>query len=368
MVTPAYPPAVGGIEAHVASLTEALSKLGVEVQVITQASGPLRRNPALVEFRRLPMTGVYQFAPGLLPWTRRHRRDFDLFHLHGYHAAPAGLVAPLVGGTPIVLTPHYHGAGHTRLARGMHRLYGAVNRNLIRRARAVICVSSAEADLLEDRYPWVRPKVEVIPNAVGSEGLLSAAAFETDNPVVLTAGRLVGYKNTRLVAEAVAALRSPVSLVVAGDGPERADLDDLARRHPAIELTGWLPRPELDRWFRTASIFVTLSEHEAFGMSLLEALTAGSWAIASDIPAHREVAALCGAEDRVTWLRLPCTAEQVGRALEDRLASGGRPPPLPRIWDWGEAARRTAALYHRLVTSPEVARPAGGVRGRRRVP
>ena len=47
----------------------------------------------------------------------------------------------------------------------------------------------------------------------------------------------------------------------------------------------------LRRWQRTADVVVSLSTRESFGLSLAEGIAAGAAIVASEIPAHREMAA-----------------------------------------------------------------------------
>jgi glycosyltransferase involved in cell wall biosynthesis len=88
----------------------------------------------------------------------------------------------------------------------------------------------------------------------------------------LTASRLVPYKNVRSIVEAFRQLPD-LPLVVVGDGPERAKLQDLAT--PNITFTGFAPDAELRRLMAEAKAFVFAAE-EDFGIVPLEAQAAGT--------------------------------------------------------------------------------------------
>jgi glycosyltransferase involved in cell wall biosynthesis len=87
--------------------------------------------------------------------------------------------------------------------------------------------------------------------------------------------RLVAYKRPEVVVEAFRDL--PLKLTMVGVGP----LAERLRRNlpPNVELIGWLPRHELVERYERASGFIHVAE-EDFGMSMVEALAAGTPVVA----------------------------------------------------------------------------------------
>jgi glycosyltransferase involved in cell wall biosynthesis len=253
------------------------------------------------------------------------------------------------GEVPFVLTPHYHGGGHTAFAHVLHYGYRPLGTWLIKRAAAVICVSKAEALALEEREHTVRSRTLVIPNAPASTGLLSEASTRGAQ-LVLSLGRLVPYKNNRLLLDGFRLLDSDAELVIAGDGVERPALAAAARNDPRVRIVGQVDRPTLDRLLSSAWVVASLSGHEAFGMALLEGLLAGARVVVSDIPAHREVIELCSAEDRGALLPLPASPATVAAALGAALLAG---PPSTSIsgWTWDDIAQRTLRVYDTVLAA-----------------
>jgi glycosyltransferase involved in cell wall biosynthesis len=104
---------------------------------------------------------------------------------------------------------------------------------------------------------------------------------------LLWAGRLERRKALPLALEALAQLEPEINvrLLVAGDGPQRAECTALASRlgvENRIEFLGMLPRQEMPKVFQQADAFLFTSLRDAFGSVILEAAGYGLPIIALD--------------------------------------------------------------------------------------
>jgi len=345
LLTPRFAPSVGGVEAHVGALADGLAARGDDVQVLTQARRPSTRldgTVAVRAFREVVPSDAYPVAPGMAAWLRKHGDELDVVHAHSYHGIPA-LAGALVTSGPFVFTPHYHGTGHTPFARLVHRGYAQLGRRIFDRADRVVCVSDAEATLVAKDHPVVEARIVVVPNGVDVDAIERAVPFPMSSPVVLVLGRLVGYKRVDAVVRAMGRLGGDAELVVLGDGAERAGLERLAAELGVrARFPGRVPAADVARWLRTAAVVVSASELEAFGLTLLEAMTAGARVVASDLPAHREVAETWGADDAV---RLVGDLAELPGAIRDQLARGLLPVAERPRWSWAAMAERIAAVH-----------------------
>lgn len=94
---------------------------------------------------------------------------------------------------------------------------------------------------------------------------------------LLYVGRLSREKNLDCLIEAfraVSARRADLGLVIVGDGPCRAELEEAARGMPVV-FTGMRKGPELSRIYASCDLFVFPSETDTLGVVLLEAQASG---------------------------------------------------------------------------------------------
>jgi glycosyltransferase involved in cell wall biosynthesis len=349
LVVPRFAPFRGGVETYTSQAAAALAQAGAEVTVVTQA--PRNADLPTLEVRdgysveRYPLPFGDSFdvsSPAAARASSRSGR-FDVVWAHSYHTPLAWLVAERTG-TPLVLTPHYHGGGSTRLREMLHRPYRLAGRRLMAASRRVVVCTDAEAELVLRDFPRQVPadRITVVPPAV-ADPARGRPPFPSEAPVVLTVARHEPYKRTDLLVRAIAELRRravPVRLVVVGGGSGLDGLRELAAQLAAqdvVTFTGPVDDDTLARWWASASLYATASLQESFGIGLAEALAAGLPVVASGIPAHREVirragssalSELCAVEGRDVD-----AASRYADAMARLLRSGG---------SRGERARRCA--------------------------
>ncbi|MCU1698393.1 MAG: glycosyltransferase family 1 protein, partial [Mycobacterium sp.] len=297
LVTPGFRGTRGGLESHASALVKELAYQGIRVVVLTARRGIGRTEVEhqddcwVVTYPAWAVSSM-SVSPGLAWAAIRSRRSDRVMHLHSYHATTA--LAILGRRAPTVFTPHYHGKhGHSKIANLLHIPYYHLIKLFIRRCDAIICVSEAERRMLVGDFPSIADRVTVIPNGIDASTIRSAPPIPGQPPTVVCVGRLEPYKRTDEVIRAFSQVPAPTQLVVIGDGTQRDELAALTTElqlQDRVKLVGNVTDDELHRWLRTAHVFVSMSEREAFGMAPVEAACAGARIILSDIPAHREIA------------------------------------------------------------------------------
>jgi len=359
LVTPRYAPAIGGVEWHTQMLANELRRQGVSVEVACTDPGARAPRAGAVDgitVRRFPTIrgdSTFFVSPSLMRWVVRHAGDYDIVHAHSYHT-PLPLLAAVAtrrARVPFVVTPHFHGSGHTPARRLLHVPYRFAGAWAIQRADAVVCVSNAERTLL-GRLVTLNKTVAVIPNGIDTDEVLAAEPISPrpSARIVLVVGRLERYKGAARVIEASKLLPTTMDLVVIGDGPDRANVFTAADEAGIGKRFQWrarVQRSELLSWYRTADVFVSMSAHEAFGLTLLEAVVGGARAIASDIPAHREVAQFLP-PGSVEFMDLAASSAELAAGVVRAEARGRVLDASATVPSWEEVALRTLDVYHRV--------------------
>ena len=181
-----------------------------------------------------------------------------------------------------------------------------------------------------------RDRIFVKPNSVDDPSEPPSAPSTSDSAVFL--GRLSPEKGVDVLLRAWA--RSKLGpyrrLVIAGDGPERAGLEQLAAglglRSPAVAFTGLLAPKAAQRFLRNSRVLIAPSiAYETFGLAVIEAFSHGRPVIASRLGALAELV-----EDEVNGLSAsPGDVAALGQALDRILGNARLPDTL------GDNARQT---------------------------
>ena len=315
-----------------------------------------------VRVLRFPLTvrsQNYPLSMGLVRYLKEYNSDFDLIHAHNYHTLVGH--AAIGRHPPFIFTPHYHGTGHTGFRAMLHQLYRPAGARLFAAADAVVCVSEAERDRLVIDFPDVTSKVVTIPNGTDpKQRVPGQERIALDGPIVLTVGRLERYKNVDLIIDAFQALPTSATLVVVGDGPDRARLErrafaDVSGR--SVVFTGKVSDAVLDSLFAQAGVVTSASDHEAFGLSLAEGLSSGARVVASRIPAHVALGRLAGEAAPFTLVD-PRNTRKFTDSLATSLSAGQSRTSGLRLPSWVHVVEKTRELYWQVCSQ-------GGLASRR---
>ena len=339
MLTCEYPPIGGGGATVCRLLARAFAALGHRVDVVTAGMPGLAPEEMEDGVRILRVGGyrrrhhystaveqasflwpMYRTAASLLG---RHRYDV----IHSHFIVPTGWLGYRLSrrfGVPHAITAHGSDVpGYNPDRFGLlHRLLLPEWRRVLRQARWVTSPSHFLAELIGHHSPV---PVTVIPNPFAFDGQLGRCRRK----LVLTVSRLVPRKGIQFLVEAMDGLPEGWELVVAGDGPSRAALEQQASGLP-VRFTGFVSREEVADLYAEAAIFVLPSLVENFPMVLLEAMHAGCAVITTDAYGCGELAGDAGllvpAEDAdslhralLRLIRDPVERERLGAAARRRV-------------------------------------------------
>ena len=282
---------VGGIGAHVLDLAGFLAHRGHQVVVAAPpetgewfdftGAGPG------IAFAPVPIFAAPHPARDLpaVRALRRLIRGADAVHAHGVRAGSLTRLALLRLPNPprSVVTLH-----NAMLATGARaRLLGVLERLAVRRADMVFGASGDLVDRARElgaRHAGLGPipAPPLPPPARDRAQVRADFGLDPSRPLLLAVGRLAPQKAYPVLLDALAQLTvdSKPALVIAGDGPLRADLDArIAELGVDAHLLG--SRDDVADLLAAADVFVLSSDWEARALVVQEALRAGLPVIAT---------------------------------------------------------------------------------------
>ncbi len=307
-----YPPALGGIETHVAALARSQAELGAKVRVlcvhhldrhgrdvtwdrfaqtetVEEWDGPVR----VIRMGRRACVARLDFClelPSLL--NRLRRAEVDLFHLHVPNPTMLLALAALRPRVPLVVTYHsdvikqkvlqlavqpfervvFHDAA---MILSTSPLYPGGSATLQR-----YCGKLGVLPLGIDLGPYLRPAAAALEHG-------RRLRAEHSWPLWLAVGRLVYYKGLHNAIRALALV--PGKLMIVGQGPLEDDLRRLAEEVGVAERVCWRGRVSMEELVgayraATAGWFPSNDRSEGFGLVQVEAMASGCPVLNTSIP------------------------------------------------------------------------------------
>lgn len=233
----------------------------------------------------------------------------DIVHTHLGADVWAGYFAAKPLGIKWVMTAHSHEPELSIITRILRFL-------AYRSAGHIAAVSRSVKDMVTWRYGVLEKKVTVIPVGLDLQRFALRERHQAgDIPKLVIVGRLAPEKGHRVLLEALALLHRPWALTIVGDGPLRLTLQRESERLGIAQRIHWAGSVNDPSYYLTTSdLFCMPSLHEGQGMALLEAAASRLPAIATDLPAIREVF------DRRSMLLIPVSdVDALSKAIHQTL-------------------------------------------------
>ena len=372
MLSNSFPPDVGGIQAHVSNLAQTLARQGHQLKIVT-----VRRNKAErvrdtfagLDVTRVPqlnlpktLTTQYLAISTALLIAMRIRGQADVVHYHTFwpDAFTAFVINKFV---PTVYTAHE--------SRFLIMAEQPQSRRWLKLAlRPFQGVIAPSTELLEvTRELGVSSDKSVfIANAVDARKFPADAArgvvrarygIPADHSLILCPRRLVSKNGVEFLIESLPFIcrrLKNVSVLIAGDGPERDRLEGRVRElglQDSVIFAGNQDNDELPAFYADADIVAIPSLKEATSIAGLEAMSSARAVVATRVGGLPEII-----EDEVTGLLVPprdpeALALAIIRLLESpdlrkQLGQAAR-ARVEREFTWEHVARETTRAYEQAI-------------------
>lgn len=347
----------GGGQRQVAGLCAHLRDWGHEVKLICRPGSKLESWATESGIESIPVEMKSTMSLGSVLSLRAviAREKPDIVHLHASRAHVLGSAGARLAGAKVVIAtrrmddpikmiwPNTSAYGDWTTA--LVAISGAV------RDVMVNCgVDSSKIRLISSGTDIAR-----FEEAAADPDLRARLEIAPSMPIVCAAATLAERKGIRYLIEAAALLkgkRTPVHLLIAGDGEQRAELDQLARDlGVAASFLGFYP--DMPAVLASIDVFVMPSLSEGLGVAVLEAMAAGKPVVASAVGGLKE-----SVLDGATGFSIPSAdsqalADAIGRLISNpalcaQFGSAGRARARAN-YSLEYMARGNETLYYELV-------------------
>lgn len=339
MVGWSFPPEIeGGLDIHVANLFQELRELGVDVDLLLpEEKAPDREDVITVNSGE----DTFSRARDLGRKAVEAAGEYDVIHTHDWLGTEAGLKSRKYRDTRWVATFHSLVSNRTR---NPSRRIENLERAMAERSDSSVAVSRSLADAVEDRYGR-RP--EVVHNGfsdVSGNGSDIKEELGVDGDMVFFVGRHAEQKGVEHLIYGFSKLTETrdATLVIGGEGHMTGALErfvELLDMEDQVIFTGFIPEDELGDYYSSADVFVSPSINEPFGLTVTEALQAGTPVVATE----------SGAEEILPGdaiVKVEPDSGSIKKGIEEALDRSSPPEPESRSWE--EVAEEIREIYRDL--------------------
>ncbi len=293
-------PALGGLENFVLELASEQVRNGLEVHVLTLNRVHSRPDEILsdtdqvrgIAIRRIGYFGSRRYP--IAPFALAGLAAFDIIHVHGVDFFCDYLaLTKNFHGKPLVLSTH-GGFFHTPRNKLLKRLFfSIVTRRTLKRYHMVFASSINDVNIFRG---ITDSRLRRIDNGVDITKLAAAASAEF-SPSLIYFGRFASNKGLELLVQTFAALKRyapDAQLHLVGNDYD-GTLGKLSVQQASTLAEGGISihtgkdDASLRRIIGECSFFVSASEYEGFGLSLIEAMSAGLIPIVNRIPSFEQI-------------------------------------------------------------------------------
>ena len=348
---------------HLQRWAAALAARGWRVSLITQHADNALPLPEAVHLHQLPVRGELGYflnVPALKALLRRLRPDL----LNVHYASGYGSTAALAGFAPTLLSvwgSDVYDFPYESAPKGW-----LVRRNL-RRATSIASTSEAMARQVRRLVPGLG-EIAITPFGVEMDRFEAKPERRPGSALVIgTVKTLAPKYGVDLLLRAFAGLLDDTDvraavltcrLLIVGDGPQRAELVQLADELGIASLTefaGVVEHAQVPLQLHRLDIYVAASrlDSESFGVAVIEASACALPVVVSDAGGLPEVVrdgetGLVVPRDDVPALQAALKRLVLDEALRDRLGRAGR-AHVGRAYDWGHCVELMERCYERTI-------------------
>jgi glycosyltransferase involved in cell wall biosynthesis len=289
----------GGFEKWVEQVATILSSRGHQIIILTTRYGDNNNNKVIQKNLCRHGVSVFEFENYqtlfVIPSISAIRKivkvieDIDVLYFNNAFALNELIIYLLKrsNNQNIKIISGYHGS-YPETGNMIRRLYyRLVNKSLSKKFDAFHVLNLEDQNMLQS---WRYRNVYKFPNGVDTVRYIPGQ--KKDIFTVMFAGRMVYQKGVDILAEVVKDINDSqeknLNFYIFGAGPLAYIVKDLEKKFTNVIYLSYVDEEKLIEAFQSAHVFVSPSRFETFLLTSLEAQSAGTPVIASNIPGPRE--------------------------------------------------------------------------------
>ncbi|MDD6879351.1 MAG: glycosyltransferase family 4 protein [bacterium] len=308
LFTDTYPPYINGVSTSVFSLKQALEKAGHQVFLVTVNPDNMKykyeENGKIIKLPGVPVR-IYDYRlTGIYPIRVINKiKKWKLDVIHSHTEFGVGTFARLIAkqlNIPLVHTYHtmyedyvhyitkgYFKKSSKKLVEYLTKFYCDTTAN------ELIVPTKKTWDLFKEKYK-MNKNIYIIPSGMNLERFykekINAEELKTirkkinvnkSDFILLFVGRIGKEKNIEFLLDCHKDLKKTIhnlKLIIVGDGPEKEEIENKVKKDKldGVIFTGMVPWNQIQNYYALSDIFVTASTTETQGLTVIEAMAAGT--------------------------------------------------------------------------------------------
>lgn len=309
LFTDSYPPYINGVSTSVYNLREALKKLGHTVYIVTVNDSIIKHEydekEKVLRIPGIPI-GIYDYRLSEIYSisTVKTIKKWKLDVIHSHTEFGIGIFARILAKKfkiPLVHTYHTLYEDYTHYI--THNHFDKLSKKIVKDLTKVYCVKTAKKTivptekiykLFKEKY-MITKNVSVIPSGIDIERFFEENVEQDkveqikekygitkDDFTIIFVGRLAQEKNIEFLLNAQQKLIEKrinnIKLLIVGDGPDKENYINITRKlniFDKVIFTGKIEQDKIQYYYQCADAFVTASNSETQGLTVIEAMAAG---------------------------------------------------------------------------------------------
>lgn len=253
--------------------------------------------PRHIRIKFRPISLFKQAGVSLWLHSNAHRiiSEYRLDKLN-IHSGPGGVLLTRRLPIPVIVTCHhtYWQQIHYVRSQFWKCIFLPFEKRTYRLATKIVCVSQATKDALVEHYGIPEHKLSVVHNAVDTS-IFHPLDMPKNPRTILYVGRIDKRKGIEFLIRSMPLVRGEIpeaQLLVGGKGGYLEKMKSLVSRlglEQNVTFLGFVPDDQLNALYNLAQCVAVPSIFEGFGITVIEALSAGTRVVGTNVDGIREI-------------------------------------------------------------------------------